>query len=37
MIIVYDEFGNEIGRYDSASDVWCDYPEAIIRGNKAFV
>lgn len=37
MIIAYDENGREVGRYDTASDVREDYPDAIIVGNKARV
>lgn len=37
MIIAYNANGEEVGRYDSASDVWDDYPDAVIHGNKAYV
>lgn len=37
MIIVYDRSGRELGRYDTASDVWDDFPDAEIKGNKAIV
>lgn len=33
MIVLYDQNGKEIGRYDTASDLYCDYPDAEnIRG-----
>ena len=35
MIILYDEYGKELGRYDNASDVWNDFPEAEIHGSVA--
>lgn len=37
MIIAYDENGKKVGRYDSASDLWDDYQDAIVRGNVARV
>lgn len=37
MIICYNQYNQEVGRYDTASDVFYDYPDAIIRGNQAFV
>ncbi len=37
MIIAYDTNGKEIGRYDTPSDLWCDSPDAEIRGGKAVV
>lgn len=37
MIIAYDKTGKEIGRYDTASDLYYDYPDAELRGNKAMV
>ena len=33
MIILYDYNGNEVGHYDTASDLYDDYPNAeIIKG-----
>lgn len=37
MIIVYDVNGREIGRYDTASDLYYDYPDAEVRGSRAIV
>lgn len=37
MIIAYNQFNQEVGRYDTASDLYYDYPDAIIRGNRADV
>lgn len=37
MIIAYDIDGKEIGRYDTPSDLWYDYPEAEVVGRKAIV
>lgn len=37
MIILYDSFGNEIGRYDTASDLYYDYPNAEVTGSHATV
>ena len=37
MIIAYDKNGKEIGRYDTASDLYYDYPSAELRGNRAIV
>lgn len=37
MIVAYNANGNEIGRYDTASDLWYDYPTAIISAGKAIV
>ncbi len=37
MIICYNQHNQEIGRYDTASDLFYDYPDAVIKGNLAFV
>lgn len=37
MIILYDRLGNEIGRYDTASDLYYDYPNAEVTGSRAIV
>lgn len=37
MIIAYDVNGTEIGRYDTASDLYYDYPDAEIRGSRAVI
>ena len=37
MIVAYDVYGNEIGRYDTASDLYYDYPDAEVHGNHAIV
>lgn len=37
MIVLYDERGRELGRYDNASDVWQDYPEATVKNKTAYV
>lgn len=37
MIIAYNADGKEIGRYDTASDLWYDYPDAEVRSGKAVV
>lgn len=37
MIIAYDQNGKEIGRYDTASDLYCDYPNAEVTGSRAIV
>jgi len=37
MIICYNQNGQEIGRYDTASDLYYDYPDAEVNGNKAYV
>lgn len=37
MIIAYDRNGKEIGRYDTASDLYYDYPDAEVSGSKAKV
>lgn len=37
MIIAYDINGNELGRYDNASDVWHDFPDAEIHNTKAII
>lgn len=37
MIIAYDTFGKELGRYDTASDLYYDYPDAEVRGSRAIV
>ena len=37
MIIAYDCCGKEIGRYDTASDLYYDFPNAELHGNKATV
>ena len=28
MIVLYDHNGKEVGRYDTASDLYYDYPDA---------
>ena len=37
MIVAYNKNGEEAGRYDTASDLWSDYPDAEVRGGKAVV
>lgn len=37
MIIAYDNRGKEIGRYDTASDLYYDYPDAEVTGGRATV
>ena len=37
MIIAYNINGKEVGRYDTPSDLWSDYPEAEVVGRKAIV
>jgi hypothetical protein len=37
MIIAYDQNGKEIGRYDTASDLYYDYPDAEVTGRRATV
>lgn len=35
MIVLYNDDGHEVGRYDTASDLWIDYPDAEVHGSKA--
>ena len=37
MIIAYNVDGKEIGRYDTTTDLWSDYPDAEIHDGKAIV
>lgn len=37
MIIAYNEDGQEIGRYDTATDLWYDYPDAEVHGSRATI
>ena len=37
MIIAYNANGEEVGRYDTASDLFYDFPDAEIHGNTARV
>jgi hypothetical protein len=36
MIIAYHN-GKEVGRYDTASVLYYDYPDAVVHGDKAYV
>lgn len=37
MIIAYDAHGKEIGRYDTANDLYYDHPDAEVRGSRAVI
>lgn len=37
MIIAYNQYNQEVGRYDTASDLFYDFPDAMVHGNRAYV
>lgn len=37
MIVVYDRFGRRLATYDTAREVYEDYPDAVIKNGKAIV
>ena len=37
MITAYNQDGEILGRYDTATDLWYDYPDAQVKGGRAIV